>query len=239
MAKITQEQQVVNALKSQGGWATLRRLYEVIDFSTWSTHTPAASVRRIVQTSNNIIKIQPGLWALKEYEKEVLSRFKVQSGNKRSEEIFTHSYYQGLLVEIGNIHGLSTFVPAQDKHKLYLGTELKELAKSTSLPPFTYANLLRKAKTIDVVWFNCRNMPSHFYEVEHTTDFKNSLSKFYELQDFFANFYIVAGSQRKREFLDKLHLSIFNDIKDRVRFISYEQVVARHANLVQQQSLIW
>ena len=239
MPKQTQEQQVIEALKSQGGWATLRRLNEVIDFSKWATKTPEASVRRIVQNSASVFKIRPGLWALEEFRDEVLRKFNLEAGNRQSEEIFTHGYYQGLLVEIGNIQGLNTFVPAQDKRRLYLGTELGNIAHSTSIPNFTYDDLLRKAKTIDVVWFNCRNMPSHFYEIEHTTDIKISLSKFYELQDFFAKFFIVADSQRKNEFDDKLHYSIFNDIRDRVKFLSYDQVIQRHTNVTQQQLLTW
>lgn len=239
MARLTQEQQVVNALRSQGGWATLRRLNEVIDFTNWATKTPEASVRRIVQNSASIFKIRPGLWALEDSRDKVLSKFHLQQGNKQSEEQFTHSYYQGLLVEIGKLSGLETFVPAQDKHRLFLGSELGNLANTTSIPVFTYDDLLRKAKTVDVVWFNCRKMPSHFYEVEHTTDIKNSLSKFYELQDFFARFYIVADSKRKDEFDDKIHFSIFNAIKDRVKFLPYTQVIQRHASLKQQESLIW
>lgn len=47
------------------------------------------------------------------------------------------------------------------------------------LPMFTYDNILRKAKTVDVIWFKERTMPTHFYEVEHTNDIKDSLLKFY------------------------------------------------------------
>lgn len=68
---------------------------------------------------------------------------------------------------------------------------------------------LRKAKTVDVIWFNERQMPSDFYEVEHTTEIKHSLFKFYELQDFFAKFYIVADVCRKEEFKDKINVSMF------------------------------
>ena len=68
---------------------------------------------------------------------------------------------------------------------MFLDKHLSEVADTYSLPLFTYDSLLRKARTVDVIWFNERQMPSDFYEVEHTTDIKNSLSKFYELQDFF------------------------------------------------------
>jgi hypothetical protein len=61
MKKVTQEQQVIDVLRKAGGYATLRRLNELMDFSTWATKTPEASVRRIVQDSSKIFRIQPGL----------------------------------------------------------------------------------------------------------------------------------------------------------------------------------
>ena len=44
----TQEMQVVDAMRQEGGFATLRRLNEIVDFSTWKTKTPEATIRRIV-----------------------------------------------------------------------------------------------------------------------------------------------------------------------------------------------
>ena len=86
MQKVTQEQQVIEVLRNAGGYATLRRLNELVDFSTWATKTPEASVRRIVQNSPQIFKIQPGLWALEEMRDVVLRRFDLKPGNKKSEE---------------------------------------------------------------------------------------------------------------------------------------------------------
>ena len=88
MKKNSQSYQVIEAMRKEGGFATLRRLNEVVDFSTWKTKTPEASVRRIVQESNQIFKIQPGLWALEEMREEVLKRFELQIGNSKSEEQF-------------------------------------------------------------------------------------------------------------------------------------------------------
>ena len=114
---------------------------------------------------------------------------------------------------------------------MFLDKHLGEVADTYTLPSFTYDNLLRKARTVDVIWFNERQMPSDFYEVEHTTDIKNSLSKFYELQDFFSKFYIVADMCRKNEFNDKISVSMFNPIKSRVHFLDYERVVTIHTSL--------
>ena len=215
---MTQEQQVIDTLRNQGGYATLRRLNEVMDFSSWKTKTPEASVRRIVQLSDAIFRIEPGLWALEEARDIILKKFHIKVGDARSVELFSHAYYQGLLIEIGHYKNASTYVPPQDRHRLFLDKELGELTDYEIIPPFTHDTLLRKAKTVDVVWFNERCMPTHFYEVEHTTDIKNSLSKFYELQDFFSSFYIVANGRREMEFKDKISNSQYENIKIEYRF---------------------
>ena len=239
MKKASQTEQVIETMRREGGYATLRRLNETVDFSTWATKTPEATIRRIVQDSKEIFRIQPGLWALEEMREIVLNKFELTFGDKVSEEQFSHGYYQGILVEIGKYRKKTTYIPAQDKNRKFLGQPLCEVTDTTTLPLFTYENLLRKAKTIDVIWFNERKMPSDFYEVEHTTDIKNSLSKFYELQDFHANFYIVADKQRKNEFDDKLHVSLFQSIEKRVRFLDYQRVVNMYKSLKTIDSLIW
>lgn len=239
MRKVTQEQQVIEVLRKAGGYATLRRLNELVDFSSWGTKTPEASVRRIVQNSNQIFKIQPGLWALEEMRDAVLRKFELKLGNKKSEETFTHGYYQGLLVEIGKYQHRMTYVPAQDQNRLFIDRRLGEITDTTELPAFTYEELRRKAKTVDVIWFNERQMPVDFYEIEHTTDIKNSLSKFYELQDFNSGFYIVADSSRQKEYEDKLHVSMFNAIENRVIFLDYKRVVEMYEGLKKVDASVW
>lgn len=236
---MTQESQVVKKLREEGGYATLRRLNEIVDFSSWKTKSPEATIRRIVQDSNQIFRIQPGLWALNEMREQVLKKFKLKEGDKKSEEQFTHGYYQGLLVEIGKYQNKTTYIPAQDKNRLFLGQRLSEITNLTVLPAFTYEKLLRKARTVDVIWLNKRGLPSNFYEIEHTTDIKNSLSKFYELQDFYAGFYIVADQHRKKEFDDKLSASMFDPIKGRVRFLDYTHIAKMYEGLKMINKLVW
>ena len=239
MKNNTQEHQVIEMLRREGGYATLKRLNEIMDFSTWKTKTPEATVRRIVQESKQIFKIQPGLWALEDCREDVLHRFELKLGNKQSEEQFSHGYYQGLLVEIGKFRHQTTYVPAQDKSRKFIGKCLGDITDTTEIPPFTYDKLLKRAKTVDVIWFNERQMPSNFYEVEHTTDIKNSLSKFYELQDFHADFHIVANASRKKEFEDKLHVSMFGPIEKRVKFVDYMRVVNMYEGLNKVSDSIW
>ena len=82
--RYTQTQQVIDTLRKQGGYATLGNLYHIVDTSTWATKTPNESIRRIVQQSPDIFKIQPGLWALEEYRDKVMQKFELKSGNKKS-----------------------------------------------------------------------------------------------------------------------------------------------------------
>ncbi len=222
-----------------GGYATLRRLNEIIDFSSWKTKTPEASVRRIVQLSRHFFRIQPGLWGLEDSREEILRKLEYVPGDKRCEEQFSHGYYQGLLLEIGKYRNKVTYVPAQDQNRRFINQRLGDMANMLELPLFTHDNLLRRARTIDVIWFNERQMPCDFYEVEHTTDIKNSLSKFYELQDFYAGFYIVADSSRKKEFENKLAVSMFASIQKRVRFIDYNRVAEMYEGLSRVSNVKW
>ena len=111
-------------MRKNGGYATFQQLNQIVDFSTWKTKTPQASVRQIVQVNDEFFRIKPGLWALTEYKEDVLRRFDIVENNARSEEIFTHSYYQGIIVELGNMHNYKTYVPNQDKNKRFLEKKL-------------------------------------------------------------------------------------------------------------------
>lgn len=228
-----QHEAVILAMKLNGGYATLGRLYQTapkIPGSKWGTKTPFATIRRIVQEHDEFFKIRPGLWALTSEKEKVLHLFSVEKAETKERE-YSHYFFQGLVAEIGNLRGFQTFVPAQDKNKPYDKQKLGDIATLSKLYEFTYADVLRKAQTIDVAWFNIRKYPNSFFEIEHSTDIYNSLLKFVELQDFRTNFYIVADSQRQGEFDDKLSLNAFAPIKSYVRFWNYDSVLDLHAKV--------
>src|SRR5690625_3475011 len=178
-----QFEQVIDVMKSNGGYATLGFLNHNVDVSKWKSKTPFASIRRIVQDEKKLFRIKPGLWALKECRQQVLEKFDLQKGIKKDTD-FTHAYYQGLLLEIGNLRGYQTFIPSQDKDKLFLDKKLSKISTLESIFAFSYPKIIKRARTVDVIWFNERNFPDSFFEVEHTTDIQNSLLKFNDLRDF-------------------------------------------------------
>ena len=226
---MSQKDNVIEAMRRNGGYATFQQLNQMVDFSTWKTKTPQASIRQIVQIHDEFFRIRPGLWALTECKDEVLSRFDIEENNNRSDEIFTHSYYQGIIVELGNMHNYTTYVPNQDKNKKFLERKLSELTTEPELPNFTYASIANRAKTVDVIWFNERRMPFRFYEVEHSTNISNSLDKFYELQDFRADFYIIADESRRNQFNSLLERNIYNSIRKYVKFFNYDNLINQYS----------
>ncbi|HUI90000.1 MAG TPA: hypothetical protein VLX61_14880 [Anaerolineales bacterium] len=228
-----QHEAVILAMKQNGGYATLGQLYQTapkIPGSEWGTKTPFASIRRIVQTHEEFCKIRPGLWALTAEKEKVLRLF---SGGetKTKEREYSHYFYQGLVAEIGNLQGYQTYVPPQDRNKPFAEQKLGNLTTVLEFYQFTYPDVLRRAKTIDVTWFNDRKFPSSVFEIEHSTDIQNSLLKFVELQDFRTKFYIVADNHRKAEFDNKISFYAFNSIKPYVKFWNYDSVLDIHAKV--------
>lgn len=225
-----QHEAVIEVMRKNGGFSTLGHLYrEVLKVPgvEWKTKTPFASMRRIVQDPRFFFKIRPGLWALNECRGRLPSEV---LGKSRSEkESSSHTYYQGLLVEIGNLVPYGTTVPNQDRNRIFLNRPLGDVTTLQGIRPFSYDGFVRCAASVDVVWFNDREMPAQLFEVEHTTDIKNSLLKFVELQDFHADFHIVADTVRKRDFDGKMELAAFRPLRQRVSFLDYETVSVWHA----------
>ena len=69
-----QYEAVIQTLERLGGQATLAELYREVmkvEDCKWETKTPFASIRRIVQVRPEIVKIRPGLWALRSYQDQL------------------------------------------------------------------------------------------------------------------------------------------------------------------------
>ena len=239
-----QNEAVIITLEKLGGVATLGQLnQEVFKISDceWKTKTPFASIRRIVQLDKNIYKIKPGLYGLSKLKTVNESKGIIQETemNKNSKEVidFNHSYFQGLLITVGNLKKLKTFIPNQDKNKLFLTEKLADIRTLNEIPQFSYSKLVQRSSTIDVIWFNDREMPHSFFEVEHSTDIQNSLLKFNDLQDFHSRMVIVADNRRRDEYLKKIKYSSFTDLnkENRVSFMDYETLSRQYESIIEQQ----
>jgi hypothetical protein len=224
---MNQREAVIETMKANGGFATLGHLYrEVLKIPdvSWKSKTPFKSINRIVQNQEYFFKIRPGLWALLDAKATLPAD--LRSTPKPESD---HSYYQGLLVELGNLKKQQTFVPKQDRGKTYLGKRLGEMVSVDDIFPFTYEEVVRRASAVDVIWFDGRRMPTEFIEVENTTDMNGAFLKFVLLSGFHSTFRIVSPASRKLEYTAKIMHPSFSAIVTRTRFTSYELVSEMHA----------
>ena len=243
---MTQPQAVIETIEMLGGVATLNQINQnvfKIEDCVWGSKTPFASIRRIVRHTNGIYRIKPGLYALESHRQELENNgIIVQDEHNQDSEIvktFNHAYYQGLLLEMGKMRHLDTFVPDQDKNKQFLNqASLGELRTIQSIPEYSYPQLVKRSSTIDVIWFNDRHMPHSFFEVEHSTDIQNSLLKFNDLQDFAARMVIVADEKRHHEYISKLGYAAFRQLANekRVSFLSYDSLEKQYEQEFEKQN---
>lgn len=223
---MNQREAVVEAMRANGGYATLGHLYKSalkVPGVKWGTKTPFSSINRIVQDSKYFFRIRPGLWALLEYRHELPAEV---SGKPKPES--DHTYYQGLLVELGNLTKRQTFVPKQDRGRSFLGKPLGSLVTVDDIYQFTYPDVVRRAAAVDVIWFNQRKFPEEFIEVENTTDMLGALLKFVMFNAFNCVFRVVAPAARKSEFESKLDHPSFESVAKRTKFTSYDVVARLH-----------
>lgn len=95
---------------------------------------------------------------------------------------------------------------------------MQELSTLNEQPHYSFPQMIKRSSTIDTIWFNERNMPDSFFEIEHSTDIQNSLLKFYDLQDFYARMVIVADIKRKYEFEHKMGFHAFKALNTKNEF---------------------
>lgn len=238
-----QYEAVIQTLERLGGVATLGQLnQEVFKIAEceWKTKTRFASIRRIVQTNKEIYKVQRGLYALVKCKKSLEQNGIVQLTKKNadSEEVrqFTHGHYQGMLLTIGNLRGMETYAPNQDRNRHFGSQKIGDVRTKDRLPEFGYDEFVRRASTIDAVWLNARHMPDSFFEVEHSTDIQNSLLKFADLQDFNTRMFIVADASRRRSFVEKTGYAAFGCFSEsrgcKVRFLCYDELEKQYMQAI-------
>ncbi len=224
--KLTWSQAIEKAIIELGYIATLKQIYEVAPkYKAFSGLTPDRTINERVQRDSNFVKLKPGLYGLKKYLDKLPDIYnpKVEKSEEENFQI-THSYIQGLLLEIGNMNGFSTFAP--DKNRQFLSKKLKEVMTCSEVPKFTFDSIVNSTKFIDVIWFNERNFPNTVFEIENSTNFRNSLVKFVELQDFKTSMIMIApeNESKRNKFNQEIEKSAFTTIKDRVKFYDYNFV---------------
>ena len=230
MNKITYSDAIEQVMLKNGYIAPLKLIYKEIwnfkDISAVKGKTPEATIQAYVQRDKRFTKIGLGVYALKD-KIHLLQKQEVPK-TKTEKIISRHAEIQGMLLEIGNARFEVKETYTNDKNFIFQNKTLGSLATIQNVPMFTYEKIIKKSIIYaDVIWFQGeedRLFPSHIFEVENSTDFRSAFLKFLEMQYFVIDFICVSPFERKTKFDTEIDRIAFRPIRDRIRFLSYEEI---------------
>lgn len=235
---ISYEDATVMILEDNGGYAPLRvverELGKYKDLSAIKGKTPFHTVQALLQRKPRFVRIGLGVYALESYQKQGKLPEPPTAKTKEEKEFRQHAEIQGKLILIGNNRDNIAETYTGDRNSVFSGGNLGNVATLQKIHPFTYPKVVRSAGFVDVVWFNDRKYPSYFFEVEHTTNFINALTKFCDLQDFHAKFICVADESRRAKFDEQLQRPTFKAMRKRCEFRTYTQVESDYNHALQE-----
>lgn len=235
MLNLTYDEAIEQIMLKNGGFASLKQIYNDIwlfkDKSKIIGKTPNNTIQERVQRSSRFFRLGLGIYGLVSLKNKIfLKEIEPKTDEQKIER--THARIQGMLIELGNLDGFDTYT--HDKGWIFDGKLLGSLASLKSIPSFTYEKVIKQnIEFCDVVWFNPLFgdeflYPKRICEVEHSTDFRDALLKFKELEFFGSEFYCISDETRREKFLKELSRSAFNSIRNRVNFLSYNEIIATY-----------
>ncbi len=140
--------------------------------------------------------------------------------------ISDHDGAEYYLLELGKMLGFFTYVASRDQTKIFNERKLGDVALLKEIPPFAGERDLNSAREIDVIWFSEDENPKYCFEVEHTMDILRSLNRLAQLQHIYAKFFIVAPEERRSKFEIEMQKYPYRKMRDRYRFISYDELAS-------------
>lgn len=206
---------------ANGYYAPLQLIYKEFEkYRPFTGKTPLATIQERVQRDKRFKRIGLGVYALAEHLDKLPSVPKPKTETEKRG--YVHTRIQGMIIELGNMEGFKTFTP--DKGKVFDNKRLGNLATLEEMPQFTYAEIIRSTQYVDVIWFNAEGFPEKAFEVEDSTDFRNSLVKFTDLRFFNMTFHLIAAIERKGKYEREVSRSVFGNISSRCHFSSYDEI---------------
>ncbi len=239
---MTYSDAIEQVMLNNGYFAPLKLIYREIwkykDKNEIVGKTPNLTIQERVQRDKRFTKIGLGVYALTE-QLDKLHKIEPPKTEKEKQER-THATIQGMLLEIGNNQKDISETYTNDKKWIFENKTLGSLATLQKVPSFTFSHIIEDSVTFaDVIWFNERLFPKVIFEVECSTDFRDAFIKFMELQDFQTRFYCISDNNRRNKFEKEKCKSAFSAIKNRVDFLTYEQVENDYKRAIQKNFITY
>lgn len=234
------ETAILQVLEKNNGTATLKDFYKEVPPQILKTKTTDAEhdirgfLRRLKNVKGKIKQIGLSKYALVDYNPSENIYESIQKP-EFEEDFFTfpkekiHDSVEGMLVEIGNLKGYETFTA--DNSAIFNGDVLGNMVTYKNLPEFTYSNILRTTKQIDVVWFK-DGFPYATFDIENSTDYTKAFERALNLKYFKTKFYMVGHDKKENIFDERQNRLSFKDIKNATTFYTIKNVFDDYKSLV-------
>lgn len=187
---------------------------------------------REIRNKRNFKKISLGLYALADYQEENILE-------EKKDKAKIHNFIQGVLVETGNREKFETYTP--DKSKRYKeNIHLFQVQTLTEVPEFTYGELIKDIKWIDVLWFSKEKLkfPIKIFEViDSIGTLSKSLSRVLQLKNFNVEIFIVAPKEFEKKCKAEINKQIYNEFRNRLRLIDYDLVKEWYKLAIEKEEL--
>jgi hypothetical protein len=204
--------------------ASLKKIYkEIPKYRPLTGKTPFNTIQERVQRDPKFTRIGLGVYALTEYLDKLPKVVPPTSENEKKERL--HARIQGMLIEIGNSREQVQDTYTPNKNWIFENKKLESLTTVKNVPKFTFEEIItHTVRYFDVIWFNERRFPLKVFEVEYSTNFRDALIKFVELQDFRVEFCCVSFDKRENQFQREVNRNAFRALQGRCEFKTFEQV---------------
>lgn len=226
---MTKVEAIKALMENNGGVASWKYIYDNIE----NYYPPAkaslewqAGIRgvlyREIRNDRNFKRIGFGTFALREYEQEK------QIEEIKKDKIRTHSYIEGIMVELGNYEGFDTYC-ADPSAEFQENIFINQLATMVGFPEFTYSEINQIAKRIDVTWFNKKGykFPKKLIEVvDSIGTLGEALNRLYQLKEFKAEFLVLHPADHKTKILQMIKREPYSILRDRFVVKDYDEVIS-------------
>lgn len=236
---VTKVDAIRRVIQKFDGVVNWKQIYENIE-----EYYPAAKVSREwkagirgvlyreIKNEKNFKKVGLGLYALADYQEENILE-------EKKDKVKIHNFIQGVLVETGNREKFETYTP--DKSKKYKeNIHLFQIQTLREVPEFTYPELIRDIKWIDVLWFSKETLkfPIKIFEVvDSIGTLSKSLSRCLQLKNFNIEIFIVAPKEYENKYNNEINKQLYNEFRNRFRFIDYDLVKKWYKLAIEKEKL--
>jgi len=237
---MTKVDALVALLKDNGGAASWQYIYGNIE-----KYYPVAKVSREwkaglrgvlyreIKNSRNFKRVGFGVYALQEYQEEKAIE------DIKKDSVRMHSYIEGLLVELGNYEKFGTYC-ADPTATFQANVFINQIATIRDFPEFTYPEINRIARRIDVIWFTSQGyqFPKKAIEVvDSVGTLGESLNRMYQLKDFQTDFLVVSPAKYLDRINDTLQREPYSIYKNRFQVKHYDDIVNYYKSRLEVEKL--